>query len=756
MNITLRLFQQDVSAGASVSLDLFGLGVRDNDTDVRAGDWCVGASCSRSGGREQGELLLQAAMADGAALANGDVVRSSNVVGYLLRLLEEMQDPTINPSTVTAPSLRYAAFRVAGDNDFGCLSSCGSACGIRRLRFDPRVSFTLNISDAVLDPISGRARESHQSAWLAAACNRQTGGIDLSYASDARGNTIPDFSHVGYRNGEHQLPVAPTVATAEAVDGEADATSRLQTLIDQVSALPLDPSTGLRGALKLGPGLFRVNGTLLLQASGVVLRGAGCGGNSDTDADATTITTLLSTSRTPGTVLIAVHSPSSGAGARAVLEELPGTRVAIADAYLASGSARVAVANASGFHAGDRVVVERASTAAWIESIGMDNIPDCTAPACQQWSPSSYALKYERRVISVDREHRRLTLDVPLVHPIQQSDGFGGGAVYRVQWSGQGRAARVGIEDLKLDSVYVQGQEDADENHAWKGIELNAVEDAWVLRVACWHFGSNCVDATRSAARATVANSSSYDQVSQITGGRRYSFNVDGALILITGCTTRNGRHDFVTGSRVAGPNVFHNCRATKTHSDIGPHHRYATGLLFDRVVGGDSRVWDRGNAGSGHGWSGAFTLFWNCVASSAFRADGAPAVLNVASPAGALNFGIGTTADRLAGTGLLESIGLPVFPASLYEAQLAARLGTRYAECSAGGGEGDANGVGPSPSSSAEHVTPSPGGEAVRSSGSLVENAIGRRSSLDSAVLVIATTVMMAFFLFSSSPNKK
>jgi hypothetical protein len=103
-----------------------------------------------------------------------------------------------------------------------------------------------------------------------------------------------------------------------------------------------------------------------------------------------------------------------------------------------------------------------------------------------------------------------------------------------------------------------------------------------------------------------------------------------------------------------------------------------------------------------------------------------------------------------------LESIGLPVFPASLYEAQLAARLGTRYAECSAGGGEGDANGVGPSPSSSAEHVTPSPGGEAVRSSGSLVENAIDRRSSLDSAVLVIATTVMMAFFLFSSSPNKK
>ena len=110
----------------------------------------------------------------------------------------------------------------------------------------------LNISDTVLDPLTGRVHPAHQSDWIQGACNYQTGSIDLSYASDLHGNTIPDFSYVGYRNGAHRLPFAPTAFTANAVEGEADATLRLQALIDQVSALPLNSSTGLRGALELG------------------------------------------------------------------------------------------------------------------------------------------------------------------------------------------------------------------------------------------------------------------------------------------------------------------------------------------------------------------------------------------------------------------------------------------------------------------------------------------------------------------------
>ena len=112
--------------------------------------------------------------------------------------------------------------------------------------------------------------------------------------------------------------------------------------------------------------------------------------------------------------------------------------------------------------------------------------------------------------------------------------------------------------------------------------------------------------------------------------------------MLVTHCSARKGRHDYVTGSKVAGPNVFHASSSTKAHADIGPHHRYATGLLFDRVSGGDSQVCNRGNMGSGHGWSGAYTVFWNVLAKSTYRNGKKAAVINVASPPGAMNYGIG------------------------------------------------------------------------------------------------------------------
>ena len=41
--------------------------------------------------------------------------------------------------------------------------------------------------------------------------------------------------------------------------------------------------------------------------------------------------------------------------------------------------------------------------------------------------------------------------------------------------------------------------------------------------------------------------------------------------MLVTHCSARKGRHDYVTGSKVAGPNVLHASSSTKAHADIGP-----------------------------------------------------------------------------------------------------------------------------------------------------------------------------------------
>ena len=55
---------------------------------------------------------------------------------------------------------------------------------------------------------------------------------------------------------------------------------------------------------------------------------------------------------------------------------------------------------------------------------------------------------------------------------------------------------------------------------------------------------------------------------------------------------------------------------------------------------------------------------------------------MRVDSPPGARNFGIGIVTDVIEGGGVHESPGLHVFPYSLYEAQLSARLRTSYFEC--------------------------------------------------------------------------
>ena len=80
-------------------------------------------------------------------------------------------------------------------------------------------------------------------------------------------------------------------------------------------------------------------------------------------------------------------------------------------------------------------------------------------------------------------------------------------------------------------------------------------------------------------------------------------------------CKATDGRHDYVTGARTNGPNVFYNCVAAQTHADIGPHHRWSSGTLYDNITtDGEICVQDRGNWGSGHGWSGVTQVVWNCT----------------------------------------------------------------------------------------------------------------------------------------------
>jgi pectin methylesterase-like acyl-CoA thioesterase len=95
---------------------------------------------------------------------------------------------------------------------------------------------------------------------------------NLVYAHDERGNRLPDFSHVGYRNGETAIPDVDVVVTLHPSPDGGDDTSRIQAALDRAGTVEPGPD-GLRGAVLLKGGTYRIKGSLQMQRSGVVLRG---------------------------------------------------------------------------------------------------------------------------------------------------------------------------------------------------------------------------------------------------------------------------------------------------------------------------------------------------------------------------------------------------------------------------------------------------------------------------------------------------
>jgi hypothetical protein len=454
----------------------------------------------------------------------------------------------------------------------------------------------------------------------------------LIYIPDSKGNRVPDFSYVGYRNGEVDIPNVPVVKTLSPVSG--DNRTRIQDAINEISNLPL--VNGFRGALLLRAGVFRVSGDLKITKSGVVIRGSGSG---------STGTRILSTSRSQITV---VRFLGSG-GASETGETGDDTRKTIQGQYIPIGTRTVTVDSDHRFKVGDRVFINQTRNSAWVSLLGMGQYG---------WSPSSYTFDYKRTIVAVNGN--KITLDAPLVEPIDKQ--YGNAHLTTYSWNG--RLENVGIENLQLDSVYSSS---TDESHAKDGVEFANTENGWMRNVEAFHFVGGAVKIQKSSSNISVLDSKCIDPISKITGGRRYSFNVEGQRNLIFNCLSRNGRHDYVTGARVCGPNAFVRSRSQLQRGDNGPHHRWATGGLFDNIVGnGQLNVRNRKDMGSGHGWAGSQTMVWNSTSKT----------MLIESPPKHVNWVIGGKGDINGDRGYEELTNQTPWPQSLYEQQMCDRLG--------------------------------------------------------------------------------
>ncbi len=466
-----------------------------------------------------------------------------------------------------------------------------------------------------------------------------------------QGDIIPDFSHCGYGGGGVAFPQPAVSETVQPDPSSADDTPRIQLAIDRVSSRERGPD-GFRGAVLLKRGTYRCSAPLRIKVGGVVLRGEGDG------ADGTILWAEFKRARP----LIEVGGPTRP-------EADPATLVEIADAYVPVGSRTFSVKDASAFQVGQGVYVRRSGNAVWITEIGMDRIvPREQAPeSTRQWKP--FDLDFDRVITAI--KGNQITIDAPISCAVAQT--WGGGAVVAVRE--QGRIEHCGVEFIRAHSAFDpkkvgdhRGEKiPVDEEHANYLVNFGSVKNAWARHLTTLGFAHGPARMLEHAKWITVEDCKSLAPVSQITGGRRYPYSVDGQLVLVRRCYSEKARHAFVFGSGVPGPNVFLDCKSEQDYASSEPHHRWSVGGLYDNVEASIA-IQDRGSMGSGHGWAGANYVVWNS------RGE-----LTCQKPPTAQNFAIGFVGKRHDGhlprdPGWWESHGTPVKPQSLYLTQLAER----------------------------------------------------------------------------------
>jgi hypothetical protein len=469
----------------------------------------------------------------------------------------------------------------------------------------------------------------------------------LHYKTDSQGNRIMDFSWAGYKGGGVPLPTVATQRTVNPSGG--DDTAAIQSAISAVSALTPD-ANGFRGAVVLAPGTFHISGQLNINASGVVLRGSGSG------SGGTTINMTGST----GFRAIAV----AGSGSRTT-----SNTVNITDSFVPSGTNAIHVSSTSGFSVGDTIVINRVVTSAWIHFMGMDTLTRNGAP--QTWLNPGDTFHTDRVITAIGSG--TLTVDAPITDSFDSAFlGTPVGTISKYTWPT--RISQVGVEHLRILAPIG--------TTVYSAVSMDNLIDGWISDVVGQET-QNAFDINTNAKQVTEDHVINAVTTTQTRSAGTADFSINGSEVFVNQCQS-NGTGDWpiIAAAMGTGPATALNFTSTQA-AGISPHQRWYTGLLADnssfpnapqQTPGVGYR--NRGNAGSGQGWTVGWAVAWNVDT---------PFLL-VQEPPGADNWCIGCVGTEISAAapgsstilpnGIFESTGTHVTPASLYLAQLCDRLG--------------------------------------------------------------------------------
>ena len=467
----------------------------------------------------------------------------------------------------------------------------------------------------------------------------------LVYKKTDKGDRILDFSYAGYKGGGVKIPDVPVkIKLSPSVGDNSEA---IQKAIDEVSQMPM--VNGFRGAVLLQPGNYDCEKTININASGMVLRGSGKGET--------------------GSVINMTGKPHQCISIRGNVKTTTiGEPTKIKDDYVPSGASSFAVASTAGLHEKDTIRISRPVTEAWVKFMGMDNLTRDNKP--QTWITGE--INVERVITRINKN--TITVDVPLTDNYDASLLDPPGTTV-TKISSTGELGQIGIENLRIiapaQSVTIN------EGHH-RAFSMSGVADAWAINIEILNT-VNSISITGK--RITIERVNITHEVPTIGAAKPADLNGSGQQILFDRCNITGDNLFFLaTGAKVSGPIVLLNC-VFKGNGWIQPHQRWATGLLIDncQVPDGGIDFMNRGAMGSGHGWAIGWAVAWNCKAKSYLNQQ----------PPGAFNWVIGSTGEKqkrarpfdslpFLPEGIYDAYASPVYPQSLYEAQLRERLGIK------------------------------------------------------------------------------
>jgi hypothetical protein len=435
---------------------------------------------------------------------------------------------------------------------------------------------------------------------------------------------IQDFSYAGYKAGEQSIPVlAGPLFDVRQPPYNADNTGTNDATIAIQAAINAAQSAG-GGVVFLPAGRYSVSPqggnayALLMNASNVVLRGAGVG-----------TTFLLNTStnmRSKSIILLngpsATGFYSSGVASTAISQDLLGPTL------------KIPVVSTSGFAPGQWIVLRADCTDAWITE---HNEPDWLSYGSQL-----RGVAYFRRVIAVSTLQQTITLNAPTRYYLKTRDNA------RVVRLGSGPLMGCGLESFSIGNVqhpgagwgendYTLSTTAAYDAHDSFAIRMVRARDSWIRDVATFQPAGNTTTCD------LLSNGILLNECTQITltncdfqraqygggGGNGYMYRLaNSSDCLLDNCRSTFTRHGFVLSQMAASGNVFHACLDkdsgrqtgdTGSQSTAGAnsdHHMHFSHANLVDACTGDNSGWEARYRPYGsvplHDLTAAHSVFWN------------------------------------------------------------------------------------------------------------------------------------------------